>query len=620
MPIRDYNGGPPIYRLPSTQGDYPDAAFPPLIGDAVREASRNSGVPIELPAQAALAALSLGCQPFVNVQSPGFPPAPCSAYLLTLSNTSGGKTLILDLFLRAIRAVERKANEEADAGVPTYQAEMKIWRDDDRRLSKEYLDAEPGSEDAKRVREQRLRHEVSRPSEPRGREMRFNELSPQALRDMLVVHRSIGILSPEGGPVLNGMTFSQPALLCSYWSGEDPPVALASGNRKPDGARVCVLVMLQNNKFAEYMKSRGDDAFATGLLARFLPAFPTTADQFGRKTIVDDVPEPKLDLFNEKLATILRQSIPAPDNRIVLQMTDRAKLYWKMFKEAVNDELICSDYYSQNVKSFFRKLGEHAARIAALFHYFVGSPGDISANAMKSAIALCEWYALEFIRIFSPLSPSQQQKNVDAAHKLHLWLQDASANPSRYSKLSAGQYTERDLKNYSAIRNDPTTLAMAIDTLQRQGLIATAYGKKGGRVVFYPPYMAQHFQQAGFGVQPMNYNTAHQFIMPVNIPPTWQAYASNSLDNQFGSGEMPFNNPPNQGPERFETILAYQGTPTGGVSPPQHEQSHAGRHDSPRMTMEGDSDELDAVKRHIETKAMEGGLGQVSMSVKHRSG
>jgi len=596
---------------------YPVEALPLVIGSAVREVSVNLSVPAVIAAHSALGVVSLACQNFVSVQCPNYPPTPCALFLWTISNTSGGKSLMEQRFLKEVVAFESKSKEDASARMPDYKAAMKIWNDDDRRLSKEYRDMELGSEQSRLIRERRMLHEKDRPEKPVARELRYADLSPQGLRDALIANGAIGILTPEAGPAINGITFSQPAILCGYWSGEDRPVALVSGSRRAEAPRLTMSLMFQNDRFQEYMKNRGADAFGTGLIARILPAAPVTFDWPGQQTKVDDVPEPALDLFNARVAEILAQ--PVPEERKVRQLTDGARHYWKLFREAVHRELICGDY-SEHIKSFFRKLAEHAARIAGLFHYFDGKPGGVSPEAMKSAIALCEWYAHEFLRIFSQFAPSQQQLENEAAQKLLAWLREASANPMRYSKLRVGQYSERDLNNYSSIRNDPAKLCTAIDALQRQGQIATAYGKKGGRVVFYPPYMAQHFQQGGFGVQPMPYHTAHPFVAPPSMPSTWSTYANNGSNNQFGVGNMPPNNSQNRGFTQFDTSQECQRENAASVSSPQTWQSHVERQESPVMTMEYDSEELRAVKRHIEQSAIEAGLGPVTLSVEYRRG
>ncbi|MCX5541501.1 DUF3987 domain-containing protein [Paraburkholderia sp. CNPSo 3076] len=508
MPIVEFERSPALYQFSNTQGLYPADALPDLIRNAVFEVSANLRVPVELAAHAALASVSLACQNFIDVQCPSFPPAPCSLFLLTVSNSSGGKSLMEQRFLRAIKAFERKCEEDAAARMPDFRAELKIWSDDQRRLSKEYRDAKPGTEESRVIREQRLAHEKTQPVKPSARELRFAEISPQGLREALIANGAVAILSPEGAPALTGMTFSEPAMLSGYWSGEDRPVGLVSGNRRAANPRLSVSVMVQDDQFQGYMKSRGEDAFGTGLVARMLPAFPKSIVWPGQQTLTEDVPEPALDLFNERIAAILAQAVPAPDARPVRQLSEGARYYWKLFKETVHNQLICGTF-SENIKSFFRKLGEQAARLAGLFHHFSGETGDVSPEAMKAAITLCEWYAYEFERVFSSFAPSQLQIQNEAAEKLFAWLQQAAANPMRYSKIKVGQYSERDLNNYSSIRNDPEKLAMAINVLEQQQRIATTYGKKGGRIVFYPPWMMRQFAQASFFSPQMNQVTVN---------------------------------------------------------------------------------------------------------------
>lgn len=549
MPIVEFDRTPAIYQPSHMQGAYPSWVLPDLVKNAVAEVSANLHVPVGLAAHAALAAVSLGCQNFVDVQCPGFPPAPCSLFLLTVSNSSGGKSLMEQRFLRAVKAFERKCEEDAAARMPDYRAELKIWSDDQRRLSKEYRDAEPGTEESRRIRKQRLAHEKMEPVKPSARELRFAEISPQGLREALIANGAVAILSPEGAPALTGMTFSQPAMLSGYWSGEDRPVGLVSGNRRAANPRLSVSVMLQEDQFRGYMKSRGEDAFGTGLLARMLPAFPQSIVWRGQQTITEDVPEPALDLFNERIAAILAQAVPAPDARPVQQLSEGARYYWKLFKETVHNQLICGNF-SENIKSFFRKLGEQAARLAGLFHYFSGETGDVSAEAMKAAIALCEWYAFEFDRVFSSFAPSQLHLQNEGADKLLAWLQQAAANPMRYSKIRAGRYTERDLNNYSSIRNDPETLAMAINVLEQQGQIVTAYGKKGGRVVFYPRHMAQYFMQPDTYAPQMNQVMSNPCFMPSNAS-TWPVTPQNGQGYFPGGGSAASSNSRNHDTMQF---------------------------------------------------------------------
>jgi hypothetical protein len=599
MPIIEYENGQVDYQPPGIQRAYPVWSFPPIIRDAVNELSLNVQVPVESAAHAALGVVSLVCQNFVNVQCPPYDPASVALFLMTVSKSSGGKSLAELRFRREIVAFERKQEEAVNTSMSDYRAEMKIWEDDGRRLAKEYIKAKPGSADAEGIRAQRLQHEKARPVKPKKREMRFEEMSPPGLRDALVENHAVGILSPDAGHALNGMTFSQPATLSGYWSGEDRPVGLASGNRRPVEPRLTIAVQTQEDQFETFMKSRrGSDAFGTGLLGRFLVAFPKIVDWPGQSTQIEERPEPKLDFFNQRVADILNQTFPAPCDRLTLKLSDDAKRYWAWFKDAVHNELICGNF-SEAMKSFFRKVGQHATRFAALFHSFDGKGGDISAEAMKGAIAVCEWYVWEYIRVFTPYAPSPQQQSEEITQSLLQWLQKATAEPLRYPKLTPGRYTTGDLARYSSIRGNPEALEVAINKLHWHGHIAVQDGPKGGRIIFYPPDKAPP--------QPSNLNnyrvqgpsTQSNINAPLNDASTTAAKNSISPDQQ-----SIFNN------------ISANGSNFGGGVPENINSTDLGNRIANMDFNSFDSEEMRAVKREIDKSAAEMGIGPVTVSVR----
>ena len=532
MPIFEYQNGDAFYQSPQFQGPLPVWLMPNSFGNSIQEVSQNLKLPVELCAQAALSTVSLVCQFFINVQCPSFDPAPPTLFLLSVSNSSGGKSILEQRFLRAVKVFERKHEEEIEVAKTDYRAEMKIWEDDGRQLSKEYREVKQGSVEAVQIRAQRLQHEKERPVEPKKLEFRYAEMSPEGLRDALVANHAAGIFSPDAGPTLLGKTFSHPAMLSGYWSGEDRPVGLAGGNRRPIMPHLTISLMTQEDRFAAYMKTRGSEAFGTGLLARMLVVFPISVDRQGETTEIEDMPEPKLDLFNQRVGDILNQTMPAPHDRLTLKLSDEAKCYWKWFKDSVHNDLICSDF-SDDLKSFFRKIGQQATRLAALFHYFDGASGDISPEAMKGAIALCEWYLWEYIRVFKPYAPSQQQKDENAAQKLLQWIKDVHAEPLRYQKLTWGQYSERDCRNYSNVR-DPQELANAINMLVCQGHIAVREGPKGGRIIYYPywtaPAVPSHFDLP-YNRQP-NATAQYPNMTSSSATPQWAPAPYNEYFNE----------------------------------------------------------------------------------------
>lgn len=599
MPIIHFQNGQAEYQSPQVQEYYPVAALPTVIREAVDEVTRNLRLPAELIAQAAIGAVSLACQHFINVQCPRYDPAPVSLFLMCISRSSGGKSVAEQRFLRAVKAFEHASEEVVQAAMSDYCAEMKIWEDDGQRLAKAYREADPGTDEAKRLRAQRVQHEKERPSKPKKWELRFGDGTPAGLRDTLVEHHAVGILSPDASPLLNGAMFSQPATLSAYWSGEDRPSGLAKGNRRPVEPRLTISVMGQTDQFSTYMQQRGPDALDTGLLPRFLVSYPEIVEWPNRLTEIEAVPEPKVDRFNQRMAEILNQRLPKPRERMTLGLTDKAKLYWKWFTEAVYNELICGNYPEQ-MKSFFRKIGQQASRLAALFHYFSGETGDISPEAMDAAITVCEWYLWECIRVFKRYTQPEPDR-VDAAQSLLQWLQEATAEPWRYPKLTPHRYTERDLRNYSCIRNDPLGLEIAINSLHSQGQISVETGPKGGRIIYFPywkaptsyPVTAPFPDQAAQPVFSQALNAA-----PVPAAPNpWlhaQSMRANNIDYQTSD-------------LRKEVSAS-----VASEDQPDVEGHYEG--------IELDTDEIREVKRKIQQSAIEAGLGNVTLTMKLRQG
>lgn len=603
MPIIEYLNGSTVYQSPALQGAYPVMSLPASIGEPILEISTNLRLPVELAAHAALGVVSLVCQHFVNVQCPSYDPAPVSLFLMAVSNTSGGKSAAEQRFRRAVVAFERKQEAEIEAAMADYRAEIKIWEDDSRRLAKEYRDAAPESVDAAAIRVQRVQHEKGCPIKPKKWELRYEEISPQGLRDAVVANHAVGIVSPEAAPALLGMTFSQPAMLSGYWSGEDRPVGLAGGTRRPVDPRLTIAVMTQEDRFESFMKSRGADAFGAGLLGRFLFAFPKTIEWRGQSMQIEDLPEPKLNLFNQRVANILNQSWPAPDKRINLKLSDVAKCYWKWFTEAVHNELICGNF-SDEMKSFFRKIGQQATRLAALFHYFDGASGDISPEAMKGAIVVCEWYLGEWMRVFTPYAPSRQQQDAEAAQKLLQWFQKATAEPSRYQKLTLGRYTERELNNFSPIRKKPMRLSAAIDALHRQGHISVIHGEKGGRIILYPATNFTGQPQIFFPPQQPAASGATGFMTPWRTPSI--SPTLNGRNNQTQVACSIFDQAPDQ--SHYASVEKRNFAAAATLGNKQSQQFVEAGRESKQLDqangIEFESDDLSAVKRELAKRAM----------------
>lgn len=105
-------------------------------------------------------------------------------------------------------------------------------------------------------------------------------------------------------------------------------------------------------------------------------------------------------------------------NLPVLQFSKSAKQKWVRF---FNDTEagVSSKGQWREIKDFASKASENVARLAALFHLFQGSEGDIGTESMEQAIEIIHWHLQETRRLLSTYAAGG---HVNDAEVLSEWL------------------------------------------------------------------------------------------------------------------------------------------------------------------------------------------------------
>ncbi|VVE42645.1 hypothetical protein PAN31117_04644 [Pandoraea anapnoica] len=471
------------YVPPAPDMPCPVNELPGIVREAVQETTSTIDIPLEVVVQAAIGAISVAVHDRVNILVPNFEPAPVGVFLLTISDSSGGKSLAQQRYFRAIEAAQTVREQTFNEEMVEFDARSAIWRDEGARLSKLSYRVAPSSDAANRVSEMRLEHAKAMPKRPVRYDLMQFDGSSEQLRNALADQSSASIISVEGGQTLSGPIYREPAALSGYWSGEARRIGLVGGDKSVVGPRLTTSILVQGGRFDDYMKIRGAAAFDTGLLARTLPAFVESRPGHMRRTLTHVANEPYLARFNARIAEILASPVPAVSDRKTLDITDEAADIWARYKDQVSD-YVSACGFSEEVASFFRKIGQHATRLAALFHYFSGESGAISAKTMRSAITFCDWYGQSFVRIFEKYAPSAAKLDEQRAHRLLRWLREAVKNGVAYGRLPVGSYSERDLRNHSSVRGED--VIFAIEKLASRGNIQKTVGPRGGLIVRCP--------------------------------------------------------------------------------------------------------------------------------------
>jgi putative DNA primase/helicase len=118
----------------------------------------------------------------------------------------------------------------------------------------------------------------------------------------------------------------------------------------------------------------------------------------------------------------LNTPIPIAENGALtpalLSMSIEGQKAWVLFHNRIEQELRSGgDFYE--VRDVASKIADNVARLAALFHLFVGIEGDIGLDALESAIQIATWHLNESKRFFGELSLPEEMAN---AIRLDKWL------------------------------------------------------------------------------------------------------------------------------------------------------------------------------------------------------
>ncbi len=415
---------------------YPLDALPDTIRAAVEEVAAFVKAPLPMVASSALAALSLAIQAHADVKRADKLTGPASLFLLTIADSGERKSTCDGFFTKAIRDYEQAQAEAAKPILKDHNAAIEAWeakrggiKDKIRQLAKE---SKPtvGMESALRD----LEHD--KPEPPKIPRLLYADATPEALAFGLAKHwPSGGVVSAEAGIVFgsHGMgkdsVMRNLAMLNQLWDGNSLTIdRRTSESFTVLGARLTVALQVQDATLREFFERSGTLARGCGFLARFLVAWPESTQGFRPFT---EAPAnwPHLAQFNQRITAILDQPAPIDDDGVLtpamLDITAEAKASWVEFYNAIEGEL-ASGGELYDVRDVASKTADNTARLAALFHIFIGKSSsfifsNITVEQIESASRIAAWHLNESRRFFGELALPVELAN---AARLDTWLVD----------------------------------------------------------------------------------------------------------------------------------------------------------------------------------------------------
>jgi hypothetical protein len=394
-----------------------------LINSVVDELEREIKAPRALIFSAVLATVSLVLQGRIDVRKPKGGISPCSLMLLCIADSGERKTAIDKIVLGTIKALQGKMDSEYKTTHTKWQASLKLWEINQKSIQRNIEKLAKSGQPTDEQEERYLQGYELKPERPRRFKILYEDVTSEALLYGLYQDISTaGIITSEGGGVLNGPALNDLSKQNSLWSGDTVHVnRITRESFTIEDARLTVSMMVQESMFKKYMKTNGEQSRGSGLLARFLVCRPESTR--GRRFIdAGKASSEHTERFNSRVASLLDENISnlklGARERQVLMFSDEAESRWIDVFNFIEKEMAAGGFWA-DTKDHASKLADNIARLAALFHCFenVGDGDAISLLALELAISVGFWYSAEFVKIFD----KNGQLETDA-NELLRWL------------------------------------------------------------------------------------------------------------------------------------------------------------------------------------------------------
>ena len=402
--------------------EYPLAALPPILADAIHAIVEIAQVPTSLADQSVLSAAALAAQGFINVTTITGRSAPVSLFFFTIAASGDRKSTSDELAIRPVKdreeqlgiayeaAKHKHAIEDAAFKAATTKAKSKTGKRSDISAALEAVGKPPLAPVQPLLT-------CDEPTAP-GLQKLFAEAMP-----------ALGLFSDEGATFLGGWSMQEEqqastgGMLSKLWDGSPIKRIRAEKDNAVQilyGRRLSVHLMVQPDIANSLL---GNKAVRNqGLLSRILVAAPKSlkGTRFWKEPSSES--HANLRKYHERLGRLLTMEFAYRDENsraldvglVPLQPAARARLI--QFSDHCEKSLGANGIYG-DISDFASKMTENAARLAAVISYFTGSVNliseGLSERAVNAGIALVEFYASEAARLYGTPALDDDSNNAD---------------------------------------------------------------------------------------------------------------------------------------------------------------------------------------------------------------
>lgn len=401
----------------NTYRPFPAESFPEQLRNVLFEVQLAYQCPIELPVSSVLSAISHASQHAINVKRGGIV-SPASLYLAVIADSGERKSTVDRAVMKANRAHQNRLQEAPAHHAAKYEANLEIWEAQRKGLLARIKHAVRKGKETDTHQDELIAHLSNKPTPSVLPQIIYADTTIEAM--LLGLHTSWPsalLISAEGASVLAGQVIKGMDKLNVLWDGDDLPKDRIGGSFTLQDARLTTTIMIQAKIFAAFMEKKGEIARGIGFLARSLITYPRSTQGTRFVNGVQNSNLPHLALFHARITEMLSTDDGNGQFQEV-EMSPEAYACWLNFYNCTEAEL-ANGRYLASVRDFGSKIADNAARMAALFHRYLGREGFIQLDCVKGACEIAEWYACEFKELFGDIPIPQEQ--IDA-QMLEVWL------------------------------------------------------------------------------------------------------------------------------------------------------------------------------------------------------
>lgn len=447
---------------------FPVHSFPEPLRNVLFEVQLALQCPIELVASSVLAALSHASQHAISVKRGGIV-SPVSLFVAVIADSGERKSTVDRLVMRANRLHQGRLEDSPAHNAKNYEAFLAIWEVQRKGILARIKQAVRKGEDTECYQEELVEHLGGKPAPSNPPHVIYTDTNIEALLEGL--HQSWPsalLISAEGAAVFAGHAIRGMDKLNVLWDGGDLPKDRMGVSFTIQGARLTSAIMIQLKPFLAFMERRGEIARGIGFLARNLIAYPRSTQ--GTR-FINGIPNTNLThlaVFHARIAEMLSTDEGKKQFQ-ELEMSPEAYASWLNFYNLIEADLADGRYLS-DIRDFGSKIADNAARIAALFHHYLGRDQLIQLDCVNYACAIAGWYALGFKELFGQSQIPQEQIDAQILEEWlwNLFRQYNNIHPIRKQRIRT--YGPNQLRNAGRLNGALWILSSAQKiSIEKQG-------------------------------------------------------------------------------------------------------------------------------------------------------